>query len=161
LDATTERLWRVLEPYVAAEGIELDDLDVRGGGRNRLVQVVVDAPGGVDVDRVAELARGLSRVLDEADPLDGSYTLEVGSPGLERTLRRPAHYRKSVGREVSITTTVPVDGTTHHRGIVAAADDETVTITAGDRADRTIPFDAIAKARTVFRWERSQKPGHK
>jgi ribosome maturation factor RimP len=161
LDATTERLWRVLEPYVAAEGIELDDLDVRGGGRHRLVQVVVDAPGGVDVDRVAELARGLSRVLDDTNPLDGSYTLEVGSPGLERALRRPAHYRKSVGREVTITTTGPVDGATHHKGVVVAADDETVTITTGTEADRTIPFDAIAKARTVFRWERSHKPGHK
>jgi ribosome maturation factor RimP len=161
LDATIERLWRVLEPYVAAEGIELDDLEVRGGGRSRLVQVVVDAPGGVDVDRVAELARGLSRVLDEADPLDGSYTLEVGSPGLERALRRPAHYRKSVGREVSITTSVPVDGATHHSGVVATADDEAVTITTRNEAHRTIPFDAIAKARTVFRWERNQKPGHK
>ncbi len=160
MSQTTDRLWGLLEPYARAEGIELDDLEVHGGGRSRIVRVTVDAEGGVDVDRIADLSRGMSRILDEADPFDGSYTLEVGSPGLERSLRRPAHYRKSVGREVKITTTDVVDGETRHHGVVGAADEHAVTIRVGE-ADRTIPYGVVGKARTVFRWEQGAKPGRK
>ncbi len=160
MSQTTDRLRELLEPYATAEGIELDDLDVRGAGGSRVVRVTVDAEGGVDLDRIADLARGMSRLLDEADPFEGSYTLEVGSPGLERSLRRPAHYRKSVGREVRITTTEEIDGQARHRGVVESADDRAVTI-RDDDVLRTIPFEVIGKARTVFRWERSAKPGRK
>ena len=160
MNQTTDRLWGLLEPYASAEGIELDDLDVRGGGKGRVVRITVDAEGGVDVDRIADLARGMSRLLDDADPFNGSYTLEVGSPGLERALRRPAHYGKSVGREVTITTTEAIDGETRHRGVIDAADDHAVTVRI-DEVSRTIPLDAIGKARTVFRWERGAKPGRK
>lgn len=158
MERGTEQLWSLLEPYVRAEGVELDDLDVRGGGAARVVRVLVDAEGGVDVDRIAELARGMSRLLDEADPFDGSYTLEVGSPGLERALRRPAHFRKSVGREVAITTSTPVDGESRHRGVIEGADDRSVTVRTNGSM-RTIPLGVVAKARTVFRWERGNKPG--
>jgi ribosome maturation factor RimP len=160
VEQSTERLWGLLEPYARAEGVELDDLDVRGGGGPRTVRVLVDADGGVDVDRIADLARGMSRLLDEADPFDGSYTLEVGSPGLERALRRPAHFRKSVGREVTIATSEPIDGTSRHRGVIEGAGEDTVTIREGGTL-RVIPLEMVAKARTVFRWERSEKPGGK
>jgi ribosome maturation factor RimP len=157
---TIERLWELLEPYARAEGIELDDLDVRGAGGARIVRVLVDADGGVDVDRIAELARGMSRLLDDADPFAGSYTLEVGSPGLERSLRRPAHFRKSVGREVTIATSETIDGHTRHHGVIEDADDHTVSVRTDDGV-RTIPLDTVEKARTVFRWERGKKPGGK
>jgi ribosome maturation factor RimP len=158
VEQDTGRLWGILEPYARAEGLELDDLDVRGGGGGRIVQVLVDADGGVDVDRIAELARGMSRLLDEADPFEGSYTLEVGSPGLERRLRRPAHFLKSVGREVIVTTSEPVEGATSHRGVIASADEHTVSVRI-DGSLRSIPLDIVAKARTVFRWERGSKAG--
>ena len=158
--ADDTRLWQVLEPYLAAEGVELDDLEVRGRGRGRMLRVVVDADGGVGMDRIAELSRGLSRLLDEADPIDDSYTLEVTSPGLERRLRRPAHYRKAVGRDVVITTSEPIDGSTSHRGVVAEADDDAVAVDV-EGALRRIPLASVAKARTVFRWESAPKPGRK
>ena len=154
------QLWELVAPYLAAEGVELDDLDVRGGGKGRMVRVLVDAEGGVGVDRIADLARGLSHMLDEADPLAGSYTLEVGSPGLERTLRRPDHYRKSVGREVVVKTREPVAGSNSHRGILESFGDSGVTLRVDD-ADRLIELDQITEARTVFRWEKAPKPGRK
>ena len=160
MSKTTDRLWGLLEPYARAEGIEIDDLEVQGGGRSRMIRVTVDAEGGVDVDRIADLSRGMSRILDEDDPFDGSYTLEVGSPGLERALRRPAHYRKSVGREVKITTTETVEGDTRHHGVVESADDRAVSIRVGE-AVRTIPYGIVGKARTVFRWEQNAKSGRK
>jgi len=86
---TVERLWAVIEPYVAAEGIELDDLEIVGKTPGVVVRVTLDADEAVGVDKLAEIARRLSRVLDEEDPVAGSYTLEVSSPGLESVATTP------------------------------------------------------------------------
>ena len=155
-----ERLWETLEPYLEAEGVELDDLDVRGRGNGRLVRVTVDAPEGVGVDRIAQLSRGVSRLLDEQDPVSGSYTLEVSSPGLERPLRRPSHFEKSVGREVDVKTVEPIDGAQRHRGVLERIDDAVLSLVV-DGTERAIPMDSVAQAKTVFRWEKSPKPGGK
>lgn len=155
-----ERLWVVLEPYLEAEGVELDDLDVRGRGSGRIVRVTVDAPGGVGVDRIAELSRGLSHLLDDSDPVSGSYTLEVSSPGLERRLRRPTHFAKAVGREVDVRTAAEIEGVRHHRGTLEQVEDSTLHLTV-DGANRAIPIASVEQAKTVFRWEKTPKPGGK
>jgi len=160
MDDLERQLWGLIEPYLAAESVELDDLAVRGGGGARLVRVTVDAGGGMDVEGIARLSQGLSRLLDEGEVVPGAYTLEVGSPGLERDLRRPAHFRKSMGREVVVTTRDDVAGVRHHRGLIDEVAAEEVTVLVGEER-RRIPFDQVAQARTVFRWEKAPKPGHK
>lgn len=155
-----ERLWEALEPYLEAEGVELDDLDIRGRGSGRIVRVTVDAPGGLGVDRIAELSRGLSRVLDEAGDMSGAYTLEVSSPGLERRLRRPAHFAKAVGREVDVKTAGPIEGEQRHRGILSQMEDGALVVAVGG-SRRTIPLGSVTEAKTVFRWEKAPKPGGK
>lgn len=160
MDDLEARLWDLFGPYLAAEGIELDDLEVRGGGGARLVRVSLDAPGGMDVEAIARASQGLSRLLDQADALPGAYTLEVGSPGLERELRRPVHFAKAVGREVVLTTRDPLAGSRRHRGVLDEVTDETVTLRLSE-GTRCIPFGQVAQARTVFRWEKAPKPGHK
>lgn len=152
------RLWDLLGPYLEAEGVELDDLAVLGRGVGRMLRVTVDAAGGVDVDRIADLARGMSRLLDDADGLDGPYTLEVSSPGLERSLRRPDHFRKAVGREVLVKTKVAIEGEQSHRGVLTEAGDSVVAVLVGDH-DRKIPISDVSQARTIFRWEKPAKPG--
>ena len=92
-------LWDKLERYLTAEGLELDDIEWSG----RILRVLVDADGGVDVGRISETADGISRLLDGEAEMSGPYTLEISSPGLERKLRRPAHFRKAVGREVALS----------------------------------------------------------
>jgi len=160
MDDLEARLWDLVGPYLAAEGIELDDLEVRGGGGARLVRVTVDAPGGMDVEAIARASQGLSRLLDQADSLPGAYTLEVGSPGLERDLRRPAHFGKALGREVVVTTRDPLEGSRRHRGVLDEVTGEAVTLRL-DAGMQRIPFGQVAEARTVFRWEKPPKPGHK
>lgn len=154
----TDRLWPGIEAYLEAEGIELDDLALRGRGRGRILRVTVDGEDGLDVDRIADLSRGLSRLVEDA--IDGPFTLEVTSPGLERELRRHAHYRKAVGREVVVTTRTPIEGATSHRGVLDAVGEEQFSVRIGDDL-RSIAFDAVSGARTVFRWERASKPGRK
>ncbi len=153
-----DRLWAVIEPYVAAEGIELDDLEIVGKAPGVVVRVTLDSDGGVGVDRLAEVSRRLSRLLDEEDPIDGSYTLEVSSPGLERKLRRPQHFRKSVDRVIKVKSRTEVAGSHSHRGVLAAAGDDSFVVEVdGDR--REIAYGDVVSARTVFVWEKAAKPG--
>ena len=153
-----ERLWAVVEPYVAAEGIELDDMDIVGKAPGVVVRVTLDADGGVGVDRLAEFSRRLSRLLDEEDPIDGSYTLEVSSPGLERKLRRPRHFEKSVGREVKVKSRLQIEGDHSHRGVLVSANDEAFVVDV-DGSRREIAYGDVVSARTVFAWEKAAKPG--
>lgn len=157
---TTERLWARLEPFLSAEGVELDDLDVRGSGAGRILRVTVDADGGIGVDRIAELSRGVSRLLDDDEDMTGPFTLEVSSPGLERSLNRPSHYRKSIGREVDVRTVEPIEGGRRHVGILESVADDAVTVAVDGRA-RRIPLDQVRRAKTIFRWEKAPKPGGK
>jgi len=154
---TATDIWSLAEPYLAAEHLELDDLEVTGAGKGRRVRVVVDGQG-LDVDRLAEVSRGLSRLLDHETDLDGSYQLEVSSPGLERKLRRPGHYVKSVGREVKAKIKLGERNATLI-GILAGAGDTEFTLDLGEET-LTVPYDAVLKASTVFRWEKAPKPGH-
>ena len=150
-------IWSVVEPYLAAERLELDDLELSGRGRGRLLRVTVDGDD-VGIDRLAELSRGLSRLLDDQPGLQDQYRLEVSSPGLERKLRRPSHYRKSVGREVVVKTTATEEKTTY-RGTLTDADESRFTV-ASENGPVTVSYDDVVSAKTVFRWEKAPKPGH-
>lgn len=153
-----DHLWRMIEPYVAAEGVELDDLEIRGTGPGTIVRVTLDGDPPLGTDRIARLSRGLSRLLDADDPIASSYTLEVGTPGLERSLRRRRHYEKSIGRELKVKTRAPVDDERSHRGFLEDVDPDGFTIRVGGD-ERRIAFADVSSARTVFTWEKAAKPG--
>ncbi|MGI9667020.1 MAG: ribosome maturation factor RimP [Acidimicrobiia bacterium] len=152
--SVAEKLWDRIDPYVSAEGVELDDVEVLGGGQ--IVRVTIDADDTLGVDVIADLSRGISRLIDEDDPFKGSYTLEVSSPGLERKLSRPRHYEKSIGRDVKVKTFAEIDGTKNHRGILKAADSDEFTLTI-DGTDRPISYGDVASAKTIFVWEKGEK----
>jgi ribosome maturation factor RimP len=152
-----DRVQDIVAPLVAAAGLELYDLELVGG----VLQVSVDAPGGADIGTISQLARTLSRALDEHDPIDGAYTLEVGSPGLERPLRTPDHFARSVGMTAKVKTKPGVEGERRIEGTIAAADDASVTIREADGNDRTLRFEDIERARTTFEWGGAAKQDRK
>jgi ribosome maturation factor RimP len=156
MSSVTERLWDRIDPFVAAEGVELDNVEVLSGGQ--IVRVIVDGDATIGVDTIAELSRGISRLIDEEDPFPGSYTLEVSSPGLERKLTRPRHYEKAIGREVIVKTHQPVDDSKNHRGELVSADENVFTLRTEDN-DRAFAYRDVASARTVFVWEKAPRPG--
>ena len=128
LAAARTRVRAVIEPVLAAEGYDLEELSITRAGRRHVVRVMVDTDGGVSLDGVALVSREISRALDAAEEtggelLAGEYQLEVGSPGVDRPLTLPRHWRRNVGRLV----TVAVDGRTL-TGRVTAADDEGVVL---------------------------------
>jgi ribosome maturation factor RimP len=152
-----DRLSAVLGPYLAAEHLELDDLELLGHRGARVVRVVVDADEGVDVDRLAEASRRLSRLLDAETDLEGPYRLEVSSPGLERRLRTARHFVKAVDREVVIKTR-GVQGTETLRGRLVSANSHGCELLV-EGEPQAVLYGAILSARTVFRWQAAPKPG--
>ncbi len=148
-----DRLWETIEAYLADEQVELDDLEMSG----RTLRVVVDTEDGVDLDHLTNVSRGISRVLDDADGfIDGKYNLEVTSPGLERKLRRPRHFQKSLGRQMVAKTR---SGETI-RGELTSADDDSFTIENGDTVT-SIAYADLAGARTILEFTPPPKPGKK
>jgi ribosome maturation factor RimP len=98
----------LLAPVVATAGMDLEAVRISMAGRRRLVRVVVDADGGVSLDDIAEVSRDISKCLDDSGAMgERPYTLEVSSPGVERPLTEPRHWRRAVGRLV--TTTLATD----------------------------------------------------
>lgn len=154
---TAERLHDIVAPICDDLDLELVDLEYRGG----VVRVTVDKPGGVDIDAIAKATRAVSRAFDEHDPVAGRYTLEVSSPGLERSLRTPAHFQRAVGSKVRIKTRPGVEGERRVEGVLRAADDAEVTVTLDPPAagERQVRYDDIERARTVFEWGPAPKPG--
>ena len=124
-DATVSALTRMLTPAVNEAGFDLEEVDVRPAGRRRLVKIVVDADGGVGLDDIARLSEAASGLLDGSDVMGASpYVLEVTSPGVDRPLTEPRHWRRAVGRLV----VAPLTAGGQIEGRVVAADDEAVEI---------------------------------
>lgn len=152
-----DRVRDIVAPLVADADLDLYDLDIAGG----VVQVLVDKPGGADIGAISTLARTISRALDEHDPIDGSYALEVSSPGLERPLRAPSHFAGAVGTTVKVKTKPGVDGERRFEGTITAADDTSVTVRPADGSERTLRYEDIERARTTFQWGGAAKQERK
>jgi len=104
--ADTERIAGLLEPAVAAMGMDLEHVRITSAGRRRLLRIVVDADGGVSLDDIAAVSREVSATLDRAAAMgDAPYTLEVSSPGVDRPLSEPKHWRRAIGRLVTVPVT--------------------------------------------------------
>ena len=139
--AFVERVRQVLEPVVAADGLVLEDVEVRRSGSRSVVEVVLDlaedAEGELDLDRVADATRAVSDALDAADVVAGEYTLEVGSRGVSRPLTARRHFVRAVGRTVALTL---ADGSTL-RGRLDAV--ERGGADAGDEISPSDDSDAV------------------
>lgn len=147
-----------LEAPLADLGLDLFDVVRTGKGRGTVVQVMVDRPGGVDLETVTEATRVVSPLLDEWPGIDSAYTLEVSSPGLERPLRRPSHFASARGMSVTVRCRDEAGVARRIRGVLVGSDEEGCTVDV-DGAPQRIPFDSIEQARTVFEWGPADKPG--
>jgi ribosome maturation factor RimP len=152
--ATADRVQELITPLLAQADLDLYDLELAGG----VLRILVDRAGGADIDAISTLARAISRALDEHDPIQGHYTLEVSSPGLERPLRTPAHFAAAVGDTVKVKTVATAEGDRRIEGVVTAADDDAVTIRAADGTERAVAYDHIERARTTFEWGPASHP---
>jgi len=137
----------LLEPVVAAAGFDLEDVEIRSVGRRLLVRVLVDGETGISLDDVAQVSLAVSEALDADDDVLGEepYTLEVSSPGVDRPLTEPRHWRRNLGRLVTATLTDRSQVT----GRVVAVTDvdvELETDTKGRKNRRTVALADVARA---------------
>ncbi len=149
-DARRDRLVKLLEPVVAAEGLDLEDVTITPAGRRRLVRVVVDGDGGVSLDHVAEVSQAVSKTLDAHDALGSDpYVLEVTSPGVDRPLTLPRHWRRARGRLVraELAGDAPVEGR------VTAADDSGAELDVEGRV-RRVEYQQVTRARVQVEFRR-------
>ena len=143
------------QPLVAA-GVDLEDVQVQRAGRREIVRVVVDRDGGIDLDHVAQVSQIVAELLD-APPLSeqfaGAYVLEVTSPGVDRPLTEPKHWRRAQRRLVEASLT---DGSTL-TGRVVAVDEAGVTFDLGSDELRTVPTDQLARGSVQVEFNRTEE----
>ena len=157
------RVRELVAPIASDLGLDLYDVEQRGGTLRVTLDTPAGSPAGVTLDDLALASRLVSRELDHHDPVPGHYTLEVTSPGVERALRTPDHFRREVGKVVAIRLADVGHDERRVTGTLVAADDTSATVRVDlpDGPDeRTVRYDQIDRAKTVFEWGRDRrKPG--
>jgi ribosome maturation factor RimP len=119
----------IVDRVAASSGLEVVEVELRGGGKSRMLRVFIDKPGGVTHEDCANLSREVSTILDVEDAVPGgSYVLEVSSPGLDRKLVRPADFVRFSGSKVRIATRAPVNGSRNFEGRLQHFEDGRVTL---------------------------------
>lgn len=155
----SDRLRGLLEPLVAAKGLDLEDIEMSKAGKRRMLRIIVDSDEGVELDACAELSREVSDRLDETDVMgEDEYVLEVSSPGADRPLTEHRHYVRAIGRLVKFQ--LAESGELIAR--ILDVDDEGMDLEVpgvkGRKATaRRIAFTDIAKARVEIEFNRKDK----
>jgi ribosome maturation factor RimP len=155
------RVTALVLPILADLELDLYDCEFGGGVLKITVDTPPGSPGGVDLDTLSLATRLISRELDHDDPVPGHYTLEVTSPGLERSLRRPEHFQREVGKVVAVRLRDVVSGERRLQGRLAEATSDDITLALDGGGERRIAYAQIDRARTVFVWGPAPKPGKK
>ena len=141
----------LLLPIIERNGFELVDVEYVKEAGTWYLRAYIDKPGGITIDDCETMSRAIDPVLDEADPIEVSYRLEVSSPGVERTISRPEHYDACIGEKVEAKLYAPMSGQKKLIGILAAADEKTFTLET-EIESIVIEKSACAKLATVFEW---------
>jgi ribosome maturation factor RimP len=145
---TKDELTALIEPAIESLGYELSDIDAKLGGKDGFLRVYIDRPEGIVIEDCESVSRQVSAILDVEDPLPGHYALEVSSPGLDRTLTKPAHFQRFMGEDVRVKLRFPLDGRRNFRGALRSADEEKIEVEV-DGESHSLPLATIESARLV------------
>jgi ribosome maturation factor RimP len=154
IDQTTrDRLAGVLTDPLSAVGLDLEAVDLTPAGKRRLLRVAVDKDGGVTLDDIAEATKEVSRLLDESDVMgEQPYTLEVTSPGVDRPLTQPRHWRRNTGRLVKVSLR---DGRAV-TGRITSSDDATASLDVEGTGTEQVALADVAKAKVQVEFNRKE-----
>ena len=144
---------RLLEEQINSLGYEIWDVEYVKEGATWYLRITIDSENGIDINDCEKVHRAIDPVLDEADPIQDAYYLEVSSPGVERVLRTKEHFKACAGQKAQIKLYKALDGRKALVGIIGQCDkDDTVVLIEADN-EIEIPMELIAKANTVFEFE--------
>jgi len=140
-----ERLTALLEPAAIANGYELVAVEQAGGRHTPVIRVLLDRQGGLNLDAIAAANRWITEILDAEDPINGPYTLEVSSPGIDRPLVKRADFERFVGEDVHLKVVASEKRKSWHGVLLGMEGDDVVLEVEGERVK--IPYETVQKAR--------------
>jgi ribosome maturation factor RimP len=147
-----ERLTDLIAPVVVSLGCELWGLEYLTQGRYTTLRIFIDGPNGVSLDDCEKVSRQISSVMDVEDPIDGEYTLEVSSPGLDRPLYSEAQYARYVGETVNLRLRIARDGRRRFKGVINKVENGNLLLQV-DNQEVTLLIDTIDKGNLLPRYE--------
>jgi ribosome maturation factor RimP len=152
-DRTVSRIWELATQIADGEAMEVIDVELRREGTRagRVLRLYLDKEGGPSVDDLGRVSRQLSELLDAQDIVEGSYTLEVSSPGINRPLKKPEHFQRFIGKRVRIRTGDMIDGRRSFLGILSEVSGDTIRIEVEGKAYQ-ISFSMIEKSNYEHDW---------
>lgn len=149
ISQTRDRLAAMLEEPMSALGLDVEAVELSNAGKRRVLAIALDRDGGLSMDDVADATREISALLDDSDVMGKQpYTLEVSSPGVDRPLTLPRHWRRNIGRLVKVT---PVEGEPF-TGRIASSDEHAAVLEDGTE----VAFDAVDKARIEIEFKQRE-----
>jgi ribosome maturation factor RimP len=162
MDATVARVWELAAPLAETQGMEIIDIELRreGSRGGRVLRVYLDREGGPTMDDLSRVSREVSAVLDEQNFIEGAYTLEISSPGINRPLKRPEHFKRFIGKNVRVRTRELVQGRRSFLGsLLDVMNDRIALDQDGKRVE--IPLGIIEKSNYEHDWSAEYAAGSK
>ncbi len=142
---TVKKIEEIIKPYADELGLEIWDVRYLKEGSEWYLRIFIDKEGGISIDDCVDLTHAISKPLDEADPINQSYMLEVASPGVERELTRKEHFEKYIGSPVMLRTIRAIDGVRDFKGELKAFENNQITVVLPDEKELT-----LEKKETVY-----------
>lgn len=148
-------VWELIEPVADSLGYRIWNVEYVREGADMFLRITIDADRTISIEDCERMTRAVDPILDEADPIEESYFLQVSSPGIERVLSLDEHFKSSVGAEIEIKLYKPLDGLRTLRGKLLGYDSGVITL---QTQEKNIKIDRkdVAKAATVFDWNERQ-----
>jgi ribosome maturation factor RimP len=152
-EAVTQKVIEIAERAASREGLEVVDVELVGGGRNRVLRIFIDKPGGVTLEDCELMSVQVGTVLDVEDVIPGSgYKLEVSSPGVERKLTKPREFERFIGHKVKVVLREPVENQNHWVGALTGFEGGVVTLEPSPGKTIQFPLEQVQKANLKFEW---------
>ncbi len=129
---TVKTVWEIVEPIANDLGLKIWDIRFLKEGASWYLRIFIDKDGGVSIDDCVDLTHAINEPLDEADPIEQAYYLEVSSPGVERDLVRDEHFKANLGEKIKVKMIRPIDGQREFSGVLSDYTDGNITITLDD-----------------------------
>lgn len=142
------KLVELLEPVVTALGYELYGIEYQLQGRHSLLRIYIDTEQGIAIEDCERVSHQVSGVLDVEDPIQGAYTLEVSSPGMDRPLFKPEHFERYAGSLIKIVTQAPINGQRKFSGRLVGLREQDIVL-ALEAGELVVPYDSVDKANII------------
>ena len=162
MDATIARIWELAAPLAQTQGLEIIDIELRpeGSRGGRVLRLYLDKEGGPNMEELSQVSRELGALLDEHDIVEGAYTLEVSSPGINRPLKSPEQFKRFIGKRVRVRTRELIQGRRSFLGPLLDVSTDRIALNQ-DGTRFEIPFAVIEKSNYEHDWSAEYAAGSK